>query len=82
MKLDVISFKDKQPKRGKIICFSEDESKADFYSLDNAGWAWINCLDECEFACAYNKIQEYGNYSHWARIRGIFDIKFNIPKDE
>lgn len=82
MKLEVISFKDNAPKRGKIICFSESNSEADFFCLDRKGSAWINMLGDCDYACHASELQDYGHYSHWARIGKVFDIEFHIPEDE
>jgi len=84
MKMEIISFEDKQPKRGKIICFSESNATANFYLLDNKGYVWGTFLgsDEWEYACTHDELQQYGHYSHRARIGDIFDIDFDIPKDE
>ena len=82
MNLKIISFKDNSPKRGKIICFSQSDVAADFFLLDRQGYAWICVGDEWECACVGAELQKYGHYSHWARIQSVFDIKFDIPKDE
>lgn len=82
MKLEIINFKDKSPKRGKIICFSETDAEADFYFLDTSGNAYGKMGDEWEYACTIEQLQDYGHYTHWSRTDKIFDIKYDIPKDD
>jgi len=83
MNLKIISFADKSPMRGKVICFSEKEAEADFYYLDGAGSAWykVRGYDEWEYVCNSVVLKMYGNYTHWARIKDVFDIECNIPKE-
>ena len=83
MKLEIFSFNDKTPKRGKIICFDEQDAEADFYLLDGRGDAWgkMRGGDEWEYACDSKKIQDYGQYSHWARVDKAFNIDYDIPKE-
>jgi hypothetical protein len=82
MKLEIFSFKDKTPNRGKIICFSEEDAQADFYFLDGRGDAWykINECSDWEYGCSADKLSVFGHYSHWARTDKAFSIDYNIPK--
>lgn len=81
MKLEIFSFEDKTPKRGKIICFSEVNRHAAFYLLDGRSDAWGICIDELEYACPASDLQNYGHYSHWARVDKTFNIDWDIPEE-
>ena len=81
MKLEIINFKDKTPKRGKIICFSEADADAGFHFLDNTGNVWTKVTDEWEYGCQIEDLEMYGHYTHWARIDKVFNIDFDIPKE-
>ena len=77
----ILKFKDKTPKRGKIICFSEKDASASFYFIDGTGWCWGKCpgSDEWEYACDVSK---YGSYSHWARLGKDINVVFDIPQED
>lgn len=83
MKIDVVNFEDRAPKRGKVICFSEKNADAAFYLLDGKGnvWGFTQGDDEWHYACPADELSKYGHYSHWARTDQGFDIKYNIPKE-
>jgi hypothetical protein len=83
MELKIFRFTDKEPRRGKIVCFNEDDAQADFYFLDGKGLAWgkVSECSEWEFACPIPEVQKYGGYSHWARTDKFFNIDFDIPTE-
>ncbi len=79
MKLEIFSFKDKMPKRGKIVCFNDYQPG--YYYLDYQGNVWGFIAEECEYACQLKDLQSYGSYTHWARTDKAFKIDYNIPKE-
>jgi len=80
----ILKFKDKTPKRGKIICFTEKDASASFYFIDGTGWCWGKCLgsDEWEYACHWDELSKYGSYSHWARLGKDLNVVFDIPQED
>jgi len=84
--MEIYSFKDKTPKRGKIVCFSEEDAQANFYFLDGRGDAWSRTDETCgwEHACRAEDLSSYrwGHYSHWARTDKVFNMEYDIPKDD
>ena len=83
MKFNLNSFKDKQPKRGKIICFNAYGPA--YYLIDYSGNVYGFYSEELGYACQLEDLQEYGSYKYWDRITKELEkalrIDFTIPED-
>ena len=82
MKMEIFNFHEKQPRRGNVVCFSEDAISAAFYRIDGRGDVWGTHGGEWGYCCSVAELQDYGHYTHWARTDKAFNIKYDIPKDD
>jgi len=80
--LKIYTFKEKQPRRGDIICFDENTPDCDFYHIDYSGCVY-SCFacSEVFYACKVDELEDYGRYTHWARTNKVFNVKWDIPKE-
>lgn len=81
-KLEIYTWDEKQPKQGYVVCFNEDNGEARFYRIDNTGEVWESTIfDDVEYCGHVSDLQEYGHYTHWSRLGGVFNHKIDIPKE-